>query len=244
MLETLRQAIAAGDLDGARAVVATNPGVVNERSADNERTPLHTVADYPGHRVNGLEIAQLLIASGADVNARFQHPKIETSRETPLHWAASNNDVDLATLLLNADAQIDIDGGVIENCTPLWDATIFGGTHVCNLLIKQGAHCNLMSAAAAGRRDLVERYFDTDGGLNADAGNLPGGRDPVPLAQTLDSALGFACAGGHASLARFLLDRGGDPTWASPGGTAIERATANAHGVIVDFLAARGYKAA
>ena len=236
----LRQAIANGDVDAVRRCIEADPAIVNARSEDNQRTPLHTLADYPGHRVNGLEIAALLIDSGAEIDARFPHPEIETSRETALHWAASNNDVDLCALLLDAGAQIDIDGGVIDNGTALWDATIFGAIDVCNLLIDRGAHTNLMSAAAAGRLDLVEGYFDDTGAISPDAGAFPN-RAARPADVALNAALGFACACGHASLARRLLERGADPNWESPVGNAIARAKKAAHTGIVDFLAARGF---
>ena len=240
MLERLRQAIQTGDVADARSVIEADPAIVNGRSEDNQRTPLHTLSDYPGHRLNGLEIAQLLIDNGADVDARFQHPEIATSRETPLHWAASNNDLDLAALLLDAGAQIDIDGGVIDNGTPLWDATIFAAVQVCNLLIDRGAQSNLMSACAAGRLDLVDGYFDDAGNVKPEAGAFPN-REARPVDVALDAALGFACACGHASLARRLLERGANPNWESLAGNAVTRAKEAAHGVIVDFLAERGF---
>ncbi len=234
-----RAAVADGDVTALAAVINRSRAVVNACSPDNERTLLHTIADYPGHRKNGLEMAQLLIDHGADVNARFQHPNVATSRETPLHWAASNDDVDLAALLLDAGADIDMDGGVIENGTPLWDATIFGGVHVCNLLIERGAHSNIMSAAAAGRLDLVAQYFDEAGQLTPAACVVSGGSTRTPEI-VLNAAFGFACSAGHATMARRLLDAGADPTWESPVGTALARAKERSRGVIVDFLNERG----
>ena len=53
------------------------------------RTLLHVVTDWPGHYPRGAETVVLLMAAGADINARFAGPH----EETALHWAASSDDV-------------------------------------------------------------------------------------------------------------------------------------------------------
>jgi ankyrin repeat protein len=70
--------------------------------------------DWPGHFPNGPAIVAVLVAAGADVDARFAG----AHRETPLHWAASTNGVAVLAALLEAGADIDADGGVIGNGTP------------------------------------------------------------------------------------------------------------------------------
>jgi ankyrin repeat protein len=52
------------------------------------------VTDWPGHYPDGPQTIALLVDAGADVNARFTG----SHRETPLHWAASNNDVAMLDL--------------------------------------------------------------------------------------------------------------------------------------------------
>lgn len=59
----------------------------------------------------------LLVEHGADVNARFSGPRTET----PLHWAASSNDVDVIDALLDAGADIEATGAVIADGTPIAD---------------------------------------------------------------------------------------------------------------------------
>jgi ankyrin repeat protein len=46
---------------------------------------------------------EVLIGAGADVDARFTGPH----RETPLHWAASSDDVEVLAGLLDAGADIE-----------------------------------------------------------------------------------------------------------------------------------------
>src|SRR5262249_18065955 len=77
---------------------------VVENPKGGGRTPLHLFADWPGHRPNAAAIVQTLAAAGADLDA----PAVGMwHRETPLHWAASNDDVALIDALLDAGADIE-----------------------------------------------------------------------------------------------------------------------------------------
>ena len=240
-IDQAREAIKKGDVDSLRALIESHPDLSNQRSEDDDRTLLHTIADYPGHRPRGAEMARLLIDAGADVNARFQHERVESVKETPLHWAASCDDLELAELLLDAGAEIDIDGGVIANGTPLWNAVVFRCVNVANLLIDRGGAVNLMIVAGAGRRDLVDRFFDDEGNAIESAGILPCWGEPRPPKTALDSAFGFACRNGHITLAKGLLERGADPNWVNPAGeTALQQAKGGNHRIVVDWLKERG----
>ena len=66
-----------------------------------ESAPLHDAA-----RKNSLEVAQVLLAHGADVNARDHH---ETA---PLHVAARNNSLEGAQVLLAHGADVNARGQV------------------------------------------------------------------------------------------------------------------------------------
>jgi ankyrin repeat protein len=77
-----------------------------------------------------------LAAAGADVDARFSG----AHGETPLHWAASSDDVDALDALLDAGADIDAPGAVIGSGTPLDDAVAFGQWTAARRLVERGAH--------------------------------------------------------------------------------------------------------
>lgn len=243
-IEQARAAIRGGDVDTLKTLLAQEPDLVQATTEDNQRTLLHTLADFPSHTPRQAEVARLLIEGGADVNARIPHAKVDHSRETPLHWAASNDDVALAEILLDAGAEIDSDGGVILAATPLWNAVIFRCVNVANLLIDRGAAVNLMIAAGAGRRDLVATYFDEGGQVVENEGALPCWDEVRDPKSALNSAFGFACRNGHLTVARELLERGADPTVKNPAGdTPFKQAQDGAHRIIVTWLKERGIEA-
>jgi uncharacterized protein len=70
------------------------------------RTSLHLVDDWPGYFPNGPEVVKLLISPGADPSAPATVRDSENS-ETPLHWAASSDDVSVAVAPIDGDADIE-----------------------------------------------------------------------------------------------------------------------------------------
>ena len=110
-------AIHSGDVTALRRLLAEQPRLATARLGDNDggmsRSLLHVVADWPGHYPNGAATVAALVQAGADVNARFTGPHTET----PLHWAASSDDVDVLDALLDAGADIDAPGAVIGGGT-------------------------------------------------------------------------------------------------------------------------------
>lgn len=81
------------------------------------RTALHVVSDWPGYFPNGPAIARLVLSAGADPNYRDPEPK----SETPSHWAANSDDIDVAAALIDGGADIEVPDGSIG--TPLDNAS-------------------------------------------------------------------------------------------------------------------------
>ena len=176
------QLVIDGNVDGLRAALAADPSLARAR-VDGQRTLLHVLTDWPGGRPRALELLALLVAAGADVNAPF----IGEHSETPLHWAASADDVVMVDGLLDVGANIEARGGVIGGGTPLDDAWAFGQWAAARRLVERGARPTLLAAAALG----LELSADGD----------------------VTQALWAACHGGQREAASELLARGADPSW-------------------------------
>ena len=123
-------AIERGDLDGVKAAVAADPGVILADCpwATPNGTLLHVAADA-GHP----DIAEFLIAAGARVNARWRK-----SGETPLFFAVTNGHLAVVELLLKRRAQVNLRDTVVRE-TPLLAAIFHGRDAIARLLVLRGA---------------------------------------------------------------------------------------------------------
>ncbi len=137
----------------------------------------------------------MLIRAGADPNAPVQG---SWHSETPLHWAASSDDVEVLEALLDAGAEIEVQGGAIGGGTPLDDAVAFGQWRVARRLVERGARSRLWHAAALGLLDRLEESF---------------ARTPPPTPGEVTEAFWQACHGGQRHSAEYLLARGADLNW-------------------------------
>jgi uncharacterized protein len=134
----------------------------------------------------------VLHEAGADVNASMD------GGETPLHWAASNDDVELVDALLDAGADVNAPGSVIGGLGPVADAAVFGGRKAGLRLVERGASTNIFQAAALGLIDRVRTELATE---------------PAPEEERTTTAFRAACGGGHLDIAELLLAKGADINW-------------------------------
>lgn len=224
------KAVQHGDIARLRQMLADHPelatAAIGTAGPDGmTRTLLHAATDWPGHYPNVATTIQVLVEAGADVNARFTGPHTET----PLHWAASSDDVDALDALLDASADIEADGAVIADGPPLDDAVGFTQWHAARRLVERGAHTSLFNAAALGLVDRVRDHLATD----------------QPTTE-ITRAFWGACHGGQQATADLLLQHGADLNWIAPwdGLTPLDAARrSDAHDLAV-WLADRGATAA
>jgi len=219
------EAISCGDTRTLKRLLSQNSSLANTR-IDDERTLLHVATDWPGHFPNNTETIAELVASGANVNAQFAG----RHSETPLHWAASSDDVAVIDALLDHGANIEAPGSVIGGGTPLSDAVAFGQWKAARRLVERGARTTLWQAAALGLMDRVDEYLTAV---------------PPPTPDDITNAFWCACHGGQRTVAEYLLGRGAELNWIGYDGlTPLDAATRNGAEELVEWLRSRSARSA
>lgn len=214
-------AVQKGDIAALKQALQQDPRLVHA-AVDGQRTLLHIATDWPGHFPNNAASVAELIAAGADVNAAF----VGGHSETPLHWAASTDDVAVLDTLLDHGADIEARGGVIGGGTPLADAVAFGQWQTARRLVERGAQTTLWQAAALGLMPRVTTYF-------ADAAG--------PAQDDVTNAFWCACHGGQRQAAEFLLERGAELNWVGYDGlTPLDAASRSGADQLVHWLRQQG----
>ena len=127
-------AVHAGDLDLIKRLLRENPDVARARfeARGGTSTALHFVTDWPGYFANGPDIVHLLVDAGADPNALTTGDGSDTpgpGSETPLHYAASSDDVDVAAALIDRGADLETPDGAVQLNACCLPALISIGNH-------------------------------------------------------------------------------------------------------------------
>ena len=220
-------AVESGDVDALAALLRGHPELATARIGTDKcsRTLLHVLTDWPGHRANAAATVAVLVDAGADVNARF----VGRHTETPLHWAASSDDIDALDALLDRGADIEAEGAVIAGGTPLLDATAFGQWEAARRLVERGAEARLWPAATLGLVDQVESELVA--------------RPPSP--EEVTEAFWGACHGGQRVTAERLLSEGADIDWVGWDGlTPLDAAVRSEADDVVVWLRSLGARSA
>ena len=200
MEEAAVYAIRAGDVDGLRGLLAANRELARTTIVDEKgvrRTLLHIACDWPGHLPNIAATIAALIEAGADQNAAVVIPDRDDMAETPLHWAASNDDVEAIDALLDGGADIEVPGAIFTGGSPMSDAVIFAQWNAARRLLARGARTTFWQSAALGITNRVRDHLDAEPASERDITN----------------AFWNACRGGHRETAAFLLERGAELNW-------------------------------
>jgi len=226
LARTAEQAVVAGDVETVKRLLAEYPELATARVVrGGERTLLHLFADYPGHRPRPREMVAVLQEAGADVNASYVG---ESHSETALHWAASNDDVELIDALLDAGADLEAHGAIIGGGTPIADATAFAQWEAADRLLARGARTNLFQAAALGLTDRLQEELSAS-----------------PDARDVTAAFWGACHGGRQSTASRLLSRGAELNWVGYDDlTAVDAAERSGANRLAAWLRKRGGRSA
>jgi ankyrin repeat protein len=224
----LTAAIQTGNTEELMRLLAGDYDLANVRISDEKgcgRTALHIAVDWPGNFPNVAETIRILAEAGADVNAKFEGASHH--QETPLHWAASSDDVEALDALLDAGADIEADGAVIGGLTPMADATAFAQWKAAARLLERGAKTTIGQSAALGLMDRLENYVSA-GPSETDLGN----------------AFWMACHGGRLPAAEYLFAHGADlnwiPTWETM--TPLDTAVRSKAADVIEWLLSQNAK--
>jgi len=244
-------AIKTGDLEGLRELIRRDPALATSRSSTSHPTLLQCLVLSGKDAPNKLEMARLLVDSGAELNG-------------PLGACGSCGNVEIAELLLDSGAAVNGTGG----WSPLEEALYWNQQRVIQLLLKRGASIhNLRIAAGLGLTEVIEGFFNPDGSLKPEAGmiNWPWGDlnviersnfDDAGKQQLaarvkswtndrqgiIDNAFVYACMHNHIPASALLLAKGAQinviPGGFDYAGTALHYAALNGHQPMVEFLIA------
>lgn len=193
------QAAEQGDLSKLNHLLERNPSLAqakDERPGKAKATALHYAA-WSGHQ----EIAELLLAYGADINLYD-----ETYDAPPIGWAGENGQKAMFNFLLAKGAKLDIgqaaaygDLGLVQRLvtenpdlvnfgtkqpsqgwSPLWQAAFWQRGEIVEYLLTQGADIHattrrgetpLHAAVMGGNRTIVDRLLRQGADVNTRAEN-------------------------------------------------------------------------
>ena len=130
-----------GNIEAIKQHIAAGTDV----NSNYEWTPLHAAANK--------ETAELLIAKGADINAK------DNLGGTPLFWAALEGNEEVAELLIGQGADVNAAGP--KGWTALHWAVAMAQKKSVELLIGEGADVNAKDVIYGTPLDNVGRFYDT-----------------------------------------------------------------------------------
>ncbi len=275
-------AVCSGDATTLRSLLHDHPGLVRARVEDDagsysgyfhHATLLHHCAGNPLPAPvpdNVVEIARILLAAGADVDA---HTDAGPKQPTDPGWTTlalvvscgapiQSHLTELVDLLVASGANLDdLDGEVLGGALQYqcWDGAM--------AVVRHGAKLDLLFAAGMGDLARVQACFTAQGQLKPDAVVLGGypqqGRGPTnrangftawppnsagDQAEQLAEALVFAlCMPENThreAVVRYLLDRGARPLMTVYGQTALHSAAWINDAAMCRLLFAHGADAA
>jgi ankyrin repeat protein len=178
--DPIHSAAEKGDLTKVKALIAQDPSLVSSKDKMG-MTPLHMAA-----RNDHKDVAEFLLASGADVNAKDSNGAF-----TPLDLALSSyHYMDVVTLLIDKGADVNARSG--QGLSALMETAMRGQKDAAALLLAKGADVNaadskgntaLLWALLLGHADFARTLVDANADVNARNGQ---GMTPLALAKRRD----------------------------------------------------------
>lgn len=209
-------ALRSGDIGRFEALLRTSPRLAGERGTNgntllNLAVSLASKPDWKG----GVSAIEALLAAGSDVN------QANNRGWTPLHQAAYANRREIAALLIERGAALDLEAHGAGG-TPLVVALFWGHREVADLL---GRHLvapnNLRVAAGLGLPKLVDACFRPDGELTPEAcaargfyrphSGFPDWKPSTDPQEVLDEALVWASKSNRLEVMERLVKGGARP---------------------------------
>lgn len=162
------------------------------------RTPLLFLASEKSSKWS-MEIVKILLANGANQDAR------DSTKRTPLHWAATNGHLELARSLLSGESgrKADINAAQNRGKTALHLASEHNRVDFVDLLLGHRAYVDaasdgrwtpLINAAEKGHVSVVAKLLTAGANVNAELSNHM-------------TALHWASFNGHREVVELLLER-------------------------------------
>lgn len=233
--ELAADAMVTGDLATLTRLLHETPELIRARSArPHHATLLHYIAangvedERQKSPKNAVEIARLLLAAGAEVDALATMYRGEQTTMNMLvssgHPAQAGMQEVLVETLLDFGAAINGKG---SGASPLITALAHGYRGAAETLAKRGADAdNLIAAAGLGRLSTVARFL------------------PTSTSEDRHRALALGAQHGHLEIVRLLLDAGEDPNRYNPPGfhghsTPLHQAVIYGHHDVVRLLIER-----
>jgi Ankyrin repeats (3 copies) len=230
-------AIKLGDLERFRTLLRQDPSLATSRSSTSHPTLLQCLVLSGKDVPNKIEMAQILIEAGAELNE-------------PFVACGSCDNVEVGELLLDSGAAID----GVTSWSPIEEALYWHNPRSVEMLLRRGASIhNLRIAAGLGRTDVIEAFFNAEGSLKPEAGKVDWPwRDLhekfFSFAQdrqaVINNAFVYACMHGHIDAATLLMNKGAQVNVIPGGfdfaGTGLHYAALNGHQAMVEFLLEQG----
>ena len=201
--EVAVDAVVSGDTKTLKSLLRREPDLIRMRSSRAHRAMLiHYVAangvedERQRTPVNAVDVANVLIDAGAEIDATFLDGGSGTtplvSLVTSFHPHKAGVAADLVSVFVNAGARVD---GLKGDGEPLRLAIGFEYPESVQALLECGAKvANVEIAAGLGELELVEKFID-EGGL---------------ARRELEEAFWSACKYGHTEVVKCLLKCGLD----------------------------------